>query len=74
MIFTQVLYTQIGTGDPSLGSSRWNQTKGDTIMNQWMNLMLSANIRDCRGIVTDLSAWPGRTQTVPDGYPWGGLG
>jgi serine-type D-Ala-D-Ala carboxypeptidase/endopeptidase (penicillin-binding protein 4) len=64
----------IGSGDPSLGSWRWNETKGDTIMKRWIDLIVKQGIKSCRGIFLDLSAWSRQTQTVPDGYPWGGLG
>jgi D-alanyl-D-alanine carboxypeptidase/D-alanyl-D-alanine-endopeptidase (penicillin-binding protein 4) len=65
---------QIGSGDPSLGSWRWNQTTGETIMRRWLNVIVAKGIKQCRGIILDLSVWPGQTQTIPDGYPWGGLG
>ena len=63
-----------GSGDPSLGSWRWNETRGETIMQRWSNRIADQGIKTCLGIIVDLSVWPGVTQTVPDGYPWGGLG
>jgi D-alanyl-D-alanine carboxypeptidase/D-alanyl-D-alanine-endopeptidase (penicillin-binding protein 4) len=68
------IFVCIGSGDPSLGSPRWNETKGETIMQHWLSLIAGKGIKQCRGIILDLSAWPGQTQTVPDGYPWGDLG
>ena len=65
---------RIGSGDPSLGSWRWNETKGEVIIERWSKAIRSRGIKECRGIVVDLSAWSDQTQTVPDGYPWGGLG
>ncbi|CAF0827263.1 unnamed protein product [Adineta ricciae] len=64
----------VGSGDPSLGSWRWNETKGEVVMERWLNAIRSRGIKECRGVVVDLSAWSVETQTVPDGYPWGGLG
>ncbi|CAF0811993.1 unnamed protein product [Adineta steineri] len=64
----------VGSGDPSLGSWRWNETKGDIIMQHWISLINGEGIKQCRGIILDLSIWSDQTQTVPDGYPWGGLG
>ena len=64
----------LGSGDPSFGSWRWNETKGEVIIERWLNAIRSRGIKECRGIVVDLSVWPDQTQTVPDGYPWGGLG
>ena len=43
-------------------------------MNRWLSLIRSEGIKQCKGIVLDLSAWPGQTQTVPGGYPWGDMG
>jgi D-alanyl-D-alanine carboxypeptidase/D-alanyl-D-alanine-endopeptidase (penicillin-binding protein 4) len=68
------VFVSIGSGDPSFGSWRWNETKGETIMQRWISLIVVKGIKQCRGIIVDLSAWPGQTQTIPDGYPWGDLG
>jgi len=43
-------------------------------MNRWVNLIRSEGIKQCKGIVLDLSAWPGQTETVPDGYTWEDMG
>ena len=43
-------------------------------MQHWISLIVGKGIKQCRGIILDLSIWPGQTQSVPDGYPWGGLG
>ncbi|CAF0827281.1 unnamed protein product [Adineta ricciae] len=64
----------VGSGDPSLGSWRWNETKGEVVMERWLNAIRSRGIKECRGVVVDLSAWPDQTQTIPSGYPWGDLG
>ncbi|CAF0816974.1 unnamed protein product [Rotaria sordida] len=64
----------VGSGDPSLGSWRWNETMGKVIMQRWVNLIAGKGIKHCRGIVLDLSVWPDQTQTIPAGYTWGDLG
>ncbi|UJR28024.1 hypothetical protein I4U23_009283 [Adineta vaga] len=64
----------VGSGDPSLGSWRWNETKGEIIMERWLNAIRRKGIKECRGIIVDLSVWSGQTQTIPSGYPWGDLG
>ncbi|CAF3403384.1 unnamed protein product [Rotaria sp. Silwood1] len=64
----------VGNGDPSLGSWRWNETTGEVIIQRWVNLIAEKGIKHCRGIVLDLSAWAGQTQTVPSGYTWGDIG
>ena len=61
-------------GDPTLGSVRWNKINADTIMEQWSTLIKQEGIKQCRGIVADLSLWSNDTQTIPDGYPWGDIG
>ncbi len=43
-------------------------------MRRWLSIITAKGIKKCLGIVLDLSIWPNQTQTVPDGYPWGGLG
>ena len=43
-------------------------------MQRWLGILRAKGIKECRGIVLDLSVWPGRTQTVPDGYIWGDIG
>jgi hypothetical protein len=43
-------------------------------MQHWLSLINGKGIKHCRGIILDLSAWPGQTQTIPAGYPWGDLG
>ncbi len=64
----------LGGGDPTLGSSRWNETDGDTIMQRWAFLIKQEGIKKCRGIVADLTAWSDNTQTIPDGYIWEDIG
>jgi hypothetical protein len=64
----------LGGGDPTLGSWRWNDTNGDTIMTRWVNLIKQEGIKQCRGVIADLSVWPEDTQTIPDGYSWGDIG
>lgn len=43
-------------------------------MQRWLNLIAAKGIKNSRGIVLDLSAWPGDTLTLPNGYTWGDLG
>ncbi|CAF1136563.1 unnamed protein product [Rotaria sordida] len=64
----------VGSGDPTLGSPRWNETNGDTIMERWSMLIKQEGIKQCRGIVADLSLWSDDTQSIPDGYPWKDIG
>ncbi|CAF1017617.1 unnamed protein product [Adineta steineri] len=64
----------VGGGDPTLGSSRWNEINGDTIMDRWAYLINDIGIKECRGIVADVSVWSDDTQTIPDGYLWGDIG
>ncbi|CAF3329387.1 unnamed protein product [Rotaria sp. Silwood2] len=64
----------VGNGDPTLGSSRWNETNGDAIMERWSMLIKQTGIKKCRGIIADMSLWSDDTQSIPDGYPWEDIG
>ncbi len=43
-------------------------------MDQWTSLIKQEGIKQCRGIVADLSVWADDTQSIPDGYIWGDTG
>jgi hypothetical protein len=43
-------------------------------MQRWLGIIVAKGIKQCHGIILDLSIWPGQTQTIPGGYPWGDLG
>jgi D-alanyl-D-alanine carboxypeptidase/D-alanyl-D-alanine-endopeptidase (penicillin-binding protein 4) len=62
-----------GSGDPTLGSWRYNQTKEDTIISNFKRAIEQAGIRQIDGIVYgDNKLWKG--ESIPDGWIWQDLG
>lgn len=62
-----------GSGDPTLGSSRYAETQEDTLLNQWVNEIKQYGIRKINGrIIGDDLLFQG-TQT-PGGWPWRDMG
>jgi D-alanyl-D-alanine carboxypeptidase/D-alanyl-D-alanine-endopeptidase (penicillin-binding protein 4) len=63
----------IGGGDPTLGSWRYDQTKEEYILNQWVQAVKSAGITSIEGsVIGDDSAWD--TQNTPEGWIWQDIG
>lgn len=63
----------IGGGDPTLGSWRYEQTKEDFILNQWVKALRAAGIKKIQGaVIGDDSAWS--TQSAPEGWIWQDIG
>jgi D-alanyl-D-alanine carboxypeptidase/D-alanyl-D-alanine-endopeptidase (penicillin-binding protein 4) len=63
----------IGSGDPTLASWRYNQTKEDVILSQWVDAIKSAGIKKIEGaIIGDDSLWG--SQTMPEGWIWQDIG
>ncbi|CAF1104644.1 unnamed protein product [Didymodactylos carnosus] len=63
----------VGSGDPTLGSWRFDQTKPDLIIQSWLEVIQHEGIKHCRGIVADISLW-NSTQWMIDGYTWHDIG
>ncbi len=63
-----------GTGDPTLGSSRFpDQSDSCLIFSQWLTALRQAGIRDLRGsVVTDPSYFD--SQSIPESWIWGDIG
>lgn len=62
-----------GSGDPTLGSWRYPQTKEQSILNQWVQAIKKAGITKIEGsVIGDDSSWP--TQSVPEGWVWQDIG
>ncbi|WP_410219868.1 D-alanyl-D-alanine carboxypeptidase/D-alanyl-D-alanine-endopeptidase [Pedobacter sp.] len=62
-----------GSGDPTLGSWRYEQTKENNILNQWVNAIRNAGIKKIDGsVIADDSAFG--TQTMPEGWTWQDMG
>jgi len=63
----------IGSGDPTLGSWRYQKTKENVILNEWVSAIKAAGIKKIEGaVIGDDSLWG--TQTMPDGWIWQDMG
>ena len=62
-----------GSGDPSLGSWRYEQTKEGNILNQWVAAIKAAGIKKIEGsVISDDSTFG--TSTIPTGWIWQDIG
>ncbi|MBB2145619.1 D-alanyl-D-alanine carboxypeptidase/D-alanyl-D-alanine-endopeptidase [Pedobacter sp. LMG 31464] len=63
----------IGSGDPTLGSWRYEQTKENVVLNSWLSAIKSAGIKKIEGsIIGDDSLFG--TQSMPEGWIWQDMG
>jgi D-alanyl-D-alanine carboxypeptidase/D-alanyl-D-alanine-endopeptidase (penicillin-binding protein 4) len=63
----------IGGGDPTLGSWRYEQSKENVILNQWVSAIKAAGIKNIEGsIIGDDSLFG--TQSMPEGWIWQDMG
>lgn len=63
----------MGGGDPTLGSWRYDSTKENLILNQWVTAVKQAGIKKIAGnVIGDDSLWG--SQTTPDGWVWQDIG
>lgn len=63
----------VGGGDPTLGSWRYENTKENYILQQWVNAIQRAGIKKIEGkIIGDDSLWG--SQSTPDGWIWQDIG
>jgi D-alanyl-D-alanine carboxypeptidase/D-alanyl-D-alanine-endopeptidase (penicillin-binding protein 4) len=62
-----------GSGDPTLGSWRYNRTKEDSILNNFKKAIQQAGIAQIDGIVLgDDGLW--KSESIPDGWIWQDIG
>ena len=62
-----------GSGDPSLGSNRYEQTKAALVLNRWLSAVKQAGIQAIEGrIIADEQAFG--TQSIPMGWIWQDIG
>lgn len=62
-----------GTGDPSLGSDRFEQSKSATVLKRWADALTKAGINRIAGrIISDDRLFG--TQTLPGGWTWNDIG
>lgn len=62
-----------GSGDPTLGSWRYEQTKENVILNQWVSAIKEAGIKKITGAIIGDDSLFG-TQTTPEGWIWQDMG
>src|SRR5579875_2313445 len=58
----------MGSGDPTLGSWRWKETKEDVVLNRIVNSFKKLGVKATGMVVTDNSRW--NFETIPDGWIW----
>ncbi len=63
----------IGGGDPTLGSWRYDQTKENVILTNWVNAIKDAGIKKIDGAIIGDDSLFG-TQTTPEGWIWQDMG
>ncbi len=63
----------IGKGDPTFGSWRWETTKPEVILNEFVNGLYKKGIRSFRGSYAIITSHF-ETQGIPDGWIWQDLG
>jgi D-alanyl-D-alanine carboxypeptidase/D-alanyl-D-alanine-endopeptidase (penicillin-binding protein 4) len=62
-----------GSGDPTLGSWRWENTKGNAVLNAMVTAIKKAGIKAINGkIMGDESIFG--TQSIPEGWIWQDIG
>lgn len=63
----------VGGGDPTLGSWRYESSKENVILNQWVSAIKAAGIKKIEGkVIGDDGLWG--SQTTPDGWIWQDIG
>lgn len=63
----------LGSGDPTLGSWRYEQSKENTILTTWVNAIKGVGIKKIEGsIIGDDSLFG--TQSMPEGWIWQDMG
>lgn len=63
----------IGSGDPTLGSWRYEQSKEKTILNTWVTAIKALGIKKIEGAVIGDDSLFG-TQSMPEGWIWQDMG
>jgi len=63
----------MGSGDPTLGSWRWNSTRGDKIVNDWLHAIRKAGIIKVRGGISGRASIEYK-DGIPGGWIWDDIG
>jgi len=60
------------SGDPTLGSWRWNTTREGSVAQRFINAVRRLGINTYMGIVIDQTQW--NSEAIPDGWIWQDIG
>ncbi len=63
----------VGGGDPTLGSWRYDQTKENVVLTQWINAIKAAGIKKIEGTIIGDDSLFG-SQSMPEGWIWQDMG
>jgi serine-type D-Ala-D-Ala carboxypeptidase/endopeptidase (penicillin-binding protein 4) len=62
----------VPSGDPTLGSWRWQQTKEDKVVSRIVDAVKQAGIKSFAAVTVDDRKW--NTEAIPDGWIWQDIG
>jgi len=63
----------VGSGDPTLGSLRWESAKEHQVLQKWVDQIKKAGIKKVDGIIlAEEKNWS--SSTIPDGWIWQDIG
>lgn len=62
----------LGSGDPTLGSWRFQSTKEEELLSKWINHIKNAGIKRIEGVILGDDSWG--SATIPDGWIWQDIG
>jgi D-alanyl-D-alanine carboxypeptidase/D-alanyl-D-alanine-endopeptidase (penicillin-binding protein 4) len=60
------------SGDPTLGSWRWNSTKEEALIARWVTALKKSGVSRFKNIIIDKNGWEG--EGIPDGWMWQDIG
>lgn len=60
------------SGDPTLGSWRWNGTKEEQVLTRISTAVQKSEIKNFSAFITDVRGWEG--ENIPDGWTWSDIG
>lgn len=60
------------SGDPTLGSWRWEYTKEEGVMSRLATVIKNKGIKSYKGIIIEESGWA--SEAIPDGWIWQDIG
>lgn len=61
-----------GTGDPTLGSWRWESTNEHSVLSHWVKALQDAGIKKAEHVIFENGGW--QAETIPDGWIWQDIG